>query len=551
MKGLLILLILSVILIPTVGYGAIDEGTVFEIRTTGTMNNGGGFVWVSLVNSTYKWTAGGGGTAEYYCELAGGGDPSLTEPTSCTTDGTFRLDTNGSVDSLNAGEWDWADSDTLGYSTVYVRLDDDADPDTKATDFVYIGKGGGTDYSQQATAQTSWVSGGGDQTNDLATDAAGTALSSVAGGFTAVMIGNIIHITVGTGFTPGWYEITVYTDANNVTIDRSAGANATVGTGYLGGAAALGSNRDDEFFEQLSHDNLVYIKSGTHTLTENVAVTDDAIQDKPFVIEGYGSLRGDAPTGTDRPLIAAGSRDWTFDNYWTHNHIRCTTTDSNGWRSDTQGVWTNCAVSGTTRGFTGSSSGALVGCDATAPSAFGLCASAIGNIHYSYIHDGGGDGASTVTNVVGSIFDTIADDGISSVGNYGIISNTVFFGCVGEAINTLGQSVHIYNNIFRSNGTAIQNGARTIFIDHNTYSNNTIDTVGVKKGPHAVNADPLFADEDGGDFTLLTGSPCLDTGIQVGVNQGATGDYKWNIGADQDDVAAAAGGGGVGFFMVD
>ena len=37
--------------------------------------------------------------------------------------------------------------------------------------------------------------------------------------------------------------------------------------------------------------------------------------------------------------------------------------------------------------------------------------------------------------------------------------------------------------------------------------------------------------------------------MQVGTNQGAVGDYKWNAGVDQDDVTAA-GGGGVGSLSV-
>ena len=50
----------------------------------------------------------------------------------------------------------------------------------------------------------------------------------------------------------------------------------------------------------------------------------------------------------------------------------------------------------------------------------------------------------------------------------------------------------------------------------------------------------------GEDFTLTTGSPCLSTGYQPGTNTGLTGDYKINIGVDQDDVTAAGGGTAVG-----
>ena len=52
-----------------------------------------------------------------------------------------------------------------------------------------------------------------------------------------------------------------------------------------------------------------------------------------------------------------------------------------------------------------------------------------------------------------------------------------------------------------------------------------------------------FTDAANGDFTLGSGSPAIDAGLQVGVNTGAVGDYKVNIGADQDDVVAAGGGG--------
>jgi hypothetical protein len=87
-----------------------------------------------LVGDDYKWTAGGGGTAEYYLELAGGGDPGLSEPDEVRIIGVTA--TPGTVDNLDAGEWDYADSDGLGYSTIYVRLADDTDPDAKADGYV-------------------------------------------------------------------------------------------------------------------------------------------------------------------------------------------------------------------------------------------------------------------------------------------------------------------------------------------------------------------------------------------------------------------------------
>lgn len=90
----------------------------------------------SLVNSTYKWTLSGSGTSEYYCELAGGGDPSLTEPNDVWLNGTKA--TEATVGSLAAGQWDWGNNDALGYNTVYVRLTDSTDPDTKSDNYVEI-----------------------------------------------------------------------------------------------------------------------------------------------------------------------------------------------------------------------------------------------------------------------------------------------------------------------------------------------------------------------------------------------------------------------------
>ena len=44
--------------------------------------------------------------------------------------------TEGTAGSLTAGQWDYADNDTLGYSTIYVRLSDGTDPDSKTNGYV-------------------------------------------------------------------------------------------------------------------------------------------------------------------------------------------------------------------------------------------------------------------------------------------------------------------------------------------------------------------------------------------------------------------------------
>lgn len=80
-----------------------------------------------ITTATYKWTASGGGTNEYYLELSGGGDPGINEPRELWLNTSTYL-TAAAVGSLNDHEWDWGDGDALGYSTVYFR-DDTDDPD--------------------------------------------------------------------------------------------------------------------------------------------------------------------------------------------------------------------------------------------------------------------------------------------------------------------------------------------------------------------------------------------------------------------------------------
>lgn len=95
---------------------------------------------ISLRNSTYRWLLSGSGTANYYLDLSGGGNPGISTPG--TTSGAITGDdaafTNGTAGSLTVSQFGYGDADTLGYNTIYVRLADGADPDTKAVDFVKL-----------------------------------------------------------------------------------------------------------------------------------------------------------------------------------------------------------------------------------------------------------------------------------------------------------------------------------------------------------------------------------------------------------------------------
>ena len=80
--------------------------------------------------SSDYWTQSGSGTAEYYYNV---GDVS-SEPLGVFANG--RVLTKGTLGSLAQGEWAWGDNDSIGSSTIYVRLTDDSDPDSKAAGYV-------------------------------------------------------------------------------------------------------------------------------------------------------------------------------------------------------------------------------------------------------------------------------------------------------------------------------------------------------------------------------------------------------------------------------
>ena len=56
---------------------------------------------------------------------------------------------------------------------------------------------------------------------------------------------------------------------------------------------------------------------------------------------------------------------------------------------------------------------------------------------------------------------------------------------------------------------------------------------GCTTGPNAIFEDPLFADPLSFDFTLTTGSPAIDSGVDLGIDvNGAQADNYNGIGPD-------------------
>ena len=70
--------------------------------------------------STYYWNESSNGYDEYYVTLPNGSDPSIAEPDRLFEQ-SIRL-VEGTLGTLNRGEWAFGDNDSLGFNTVYVRL---------------------------------------------------------------------------------------------------------------------------------------------------------------------------------------------------------------------------------------------------------------------------------------------------------------------------------------------------------------------------------------------------------------------------------------------
>ena len=91
----------------------------------------------SIRNATYQWTVSPADADEYFLELAGGGDPGLSDPLK-VYENDVLMDI-GALGSLAVGEWNYGDNDAHGWNTIYVRIIGSGDPDAQAIDYLEAG----------------------------------------------------------------------------------------------------------------------------------------------------------------------------------------------------------------------------------------------------------------------------------------------------------------------------------------------------------------------------------------------------------------------------
>ena len=405
----------------------------------------------------------------------------------------------------------------------------------------------GTDLTQQDSAEQVYT--------DLVIDATNNdeITSAAERSFIAADVGNCIHITSGTGWTTGRYEITAVS-AGKATVDRAIGTTGSTGSnGRLGGAITI--DQGDAFFENATDGprsgNTLYIKNdGTHTITSSVVVARDGSVSNPIKFEGYNTTRGDGWTaGANRPLLACGAYAWQFDNYWEMYHMRGTSTEANGWDVDQNSRIINCEVHNTSG--SANREGIFLGvegyagyCEVISDSGPAIEVRNRAVASHIYARD-------SVTGIIirsSWVVNAIVDNctvGVDAPADNILMNGLIAYDC-GTGVNLTGRSAAIIMNATISDcTTGIVNTASgnpnplNKFFDIN-FHNNTTDKTDINAdqifGETAV--DPGFTDPANGDFT-----PSADfhgTGSEF-----PGGDNTGIVSPSVIQVAQASGGAGV------
>lgn len=146
----------------------------------------------------------------------------------------------------------------------------------------------GTDFSQQNAKNTV---GNNISTTDAVAVGTGVITSTTAA-FTSAIVGNIIYLQGGTGtLTAGWYQVTVFTSATSITVDRNVGAGTGITMNIGGALLSLGMSG-----ASVVAFNTIWVKTGSYSITSaTINVTGGCLSSaaNSVRVEGYGVTRGD------------------------------------------------------------------------------------------------------------------------------------------------------------------------------------------------------------------------------------------------------------------
>ncbi|NOG70505.1 hypothetical protein [Roseicella sp. DB1501] len=549
-------LFLALVLLSNQAFAALSPSNIYTIQSTATVGNanGGGFNTANpnfltdgaitsatgsspvLTSASYSFTSADVGASIWL--------PAQTNVIS----GFFKIaSVNAGAATLSAGI---GAGSIVGQGRYLVATTAGVGTAASLTGITF-----GVDYSQMDTSPFA--------DTDIASSNGSTApaqVTSASHPFTVAMVGNLLRVTAGTGFTASWYEI-VSVSGGVATLDRAVGTTATLsnGTGKVGGALSLGSSDANVFNSTLAVASstgsaMYFIKGGaTYTLSGTVTIASgNALS--PIKIEGFSSVRGDRPSvasGT-LPVLNPSTATLTLGNNTVTRSVKVIGSAAsvinfgNSASLLDSSVYNNSTTAGRS-GITTNFNSLIRNVEAVSIKGKAVQVSTSNNafsiIEDSYLHDSdigisvGGNssvvilGNLIIGNVTGGIIGSLANTGFLDIRN-----NTIY-----GAENKLGTGISLVtgslnqlqfrNNILYGLATGASGADVNNFIQDNLndYFNNTADVndpTKWQKGNSDLALDPQFAGVaqiSGTTATTVTGNHFVQAGatfLSSGVTPG-------------------------------
>lgn len=408
----------------------------------------------------------------------------------------------------------------------------------------------GTDFSLQDAAQFALTTA----------TSAGIGAVVLHASAATTMVGNIAHVISGTNFTVGWYEIISVVAGVSFTVDRNVtsgvGANGVIN---IGGAMSMGSTLDQDFLAIVAGGNTIWMKNGSYTLGEAVAVSSGlSVLGTPVKFKGYNSTRGDDPRGSTRPTVDTNGNTFNLDQYWQVSNLIITGNTANICAGGLGMEYNYCKITNTSSTtarncINNGADTSVFGCELVAQNGTGIVTALGLKIVGSYFHDSNNGvltGAATGRcNVSGNVFESMITAGVNvALTSTGFaVQNNTFYGAEAKSsgsgliIGSGSPSVRFTNNIFYGWTTGVNiggangscSGAYNDFFNNTTNGTNyTLDGTDITVNPGFAGASQITGStattsastltQAGGDFSTVTDNVdyvrvISGTGVTTGV----------------------------------
>lgn len=398
-------------------------------------------------------------------------------------------------------------------------------------------EGGGTDYTQQASAQVA--------VTDLVTTSGSTTVTSATASFTSGMTGNWCYITGGTGsITAKWFKFT-YVSSTSGTLDTSTGISTGTGATFnLGGAFASPGRASNvgvagNAYHIKAGSGYTFTTASTNTPTGCFAPIGGSSISTASTVAGFGSTRGD---GTQAVFTLAGAVSTATMVSFSSNYFFCSfisvdganNTSSRGiqvyssYRCKAVNCKNACHFGGVV--VRGEATGA-----GTSQAAFMLCSSSFGSEAYANAVNGYTQTAVTFCLSYGQ---TSSANGFTVPTNGGPLANLVAYGNSGSGVLSDGSNraavfaniISVGNSAYGANNSG--SSVISVWLNLATYNNTSGATSGIPSanliGAVTLSGDP-FTNAASGDFSLNdtsgAGASCRAAGFPGPFPRGTTTGY--------------------------